>query len=81
LKNKSKFAFQREENKNDSLALKTILSGIPSYIKESMEQCTSTKDLWLNIEETYQSKKDDTKDNSIKINEGKESPKTPDCNI
>jgi hypothetical protein len=81
LKNKSKFAAQREEKKNDALALKTILSGLSSSIKESMGQCTSMKDLWLKLEETYQKKKEDTKDNSIKKNEGKESPKTPDCNI
>jgi hypothetical protein len=36
LKNKSKFAAQREGNKNDVLSLKTILSGISSFIKESM---------------------------------------------
>jgi hypothetical protein len=81
LKNKSKFAAQREEKKNDALALKTILSGISSSIKEIMVQCTSTKDIWLKLEEIYQRKKDDTKYNSIKNNEGKESPKTPNCNI
>jgi hypothetical protein len=80
LKNKSKFAAQREENKNDALALKTILSGLSSSIKESMGQCTSAKDLWLNLEETYQSKKEDTKYNSIKNNESKESPKSSNCN-
>jgi hypothetical protein len=78
LKNKSKFAAQREEKKNDALALKTILSGLSSSIKESMGQCTSTKDLWLKLEKTYQRKKEDTKDNSIKNNEGKESPKSSD---
>jgi hypothetical protein len=31
-----------------------------------MGQCTSTKDLWLKLEETYQSKKEDIEDNSIK---------------
>jgi hypothetical protein len=77
LKNKSKFAAQREGKKNDSLALKTILSGLSRPIKESMGQCTSTKDIWLNIEETYQIKmeKKDIEDNSIKTHEGKESPK------
>jgi hypothetical protein len=39
LKNKSKFAAQREGKKNDALALKTILSGLSSPIKESMGQC------------------------------------------
>ena len=71
LKNKSKFAAQREENKNDAFSLKTILSGLSSYIKESMGQCTFTKDLWIKLDETYQSKKEETKDNSIKNNEGK----------
>jgi hypothetical protein len=83
LKNKSKFAAQREGKKNDALALKTILSGLSSPIKEIMEQCTSAKDLWLNLEETYQSKKEkeDIEDHSIKIIKGKESPKTLDCII
>jgi hypothetical protein len=83
LKNKSKFAAQREGKKNDALALKTILSGLSSPIKESMEQCTSAKDLWLKLEETYQSKKEkkDIEDNSIKTHEGKESSKTLGCII
>ena len=82
LKNKSKFAAQREWKKNDELALKTILSGISNPIKEIMEQYTSSKDLWLNLEETYQSKKkkEYIEDHSIKIIKGKESPKTLDCN-
>jgi hypothetical protein len=46
-----------------------------------MGQCTSAKDLWLKLEDPYQRKKEDTKDNSIKNNEGKESPKMPNCNI
>jgi hypothetical protein len=45
LKNKSKFATQREGKKNDALALKTILSGISSPIKESMGKFNSIKDL------------------------------------
>jgi hypothetical protein len=49
LKNKSKLSSQREGNKNDVLALKTILSGLSSRIKESMGQCTSTKDIWLKL--------------------------------
>jgi hypothetical protein len=56
LKNKSKFVAQREGKKNDALALKTILSGLSSPIKKSMEQCISAKDLWLKLEETYQKK-------------------------
>jgi hypothetical protein len=83
LKNKSKFVAQREAKNNDALALKTILRRLSSSIKESMEQCTSTKALWLKLEETYQSKKEkkDIEDNSIKTHEGKESPKTLGCII
>ena len=78
MKNKSKFEAQKEGKKNDALALKTILSGLSTPIKESMGQCTSTKDLWLKLEETYQKKKKDVEDHSIKIIKGKESL-TPDC--
>jgi hypothetical protein len=81
--NKSEFAAQREGKKNDALALKTILSGLSSLIKESMGQCTSTKDLWLKLEETYQRKeeKEDIEEHSIKITKGKKSPKPLDCII
>jgi hypothetical protein len=81
LKNKSNFAPQREGKKNDALDLKTILSGLSSPIKESMGQCPYAKDLWLNLEETYQSKKKDIEYHSIKIIKGKESPKILDCII
>jgi hypothetical protein len=80
LKNESKFATQREGKKNDALALETILSGLSSSIKESMGQYTSAKDIWLKLEETYQSKKEDTKDNTIKNNEGKEYLESSICN-
>jgi hypothetical protein len=73
LKNKSKFAAQREGKKNEALVLKTILSGISIPIKESMGQCTSTKNLWLNLEETYQKMKEDVEDHTVKIIKGKES--------
>jgi hypothetical protein len=81
LKNKSKFSSQREGKKNDALALNTILSGLSSPIKESMGQCTFAKDIWLKLEETYQNKKEDVEDHSIKINKGKESPNTLECII
>ena len=58
LKNKSNFAAQREGKNNDALTLKIILSGLSSPIKEIMGQCTFAKDLWLNLEETYQSKEE-----------------------
>jgi hypothetical protein len=73
LKNNSKFVAQREGNNNDALVLKTILSGLSSPTKENMGQCTSAKDLWLKLEETYQKKKEDVEDHSVKIIKGKES--------
>jgi hypothetical protein len=73
LKNKSKFAAQREGKKNEALALKTILSGLSSPIKESMGKCTSAKYLWLKLEETHQRKNENIEDHSIKIIKGKES--------
>jgi hypothetical protein len=76
LKNKSKFLAQKEGNKNDALALKTIFNGLSSSVRESMGQCTSAKDLWLKLEKEYQ----DKEDNSIKENEGKDSPKYSDDN-
>jgi hypothetical protein len=63
LNNKSKFAAQREGKKNAALDLKTILSGLSSPIKESMVQFTSAKDIWIKLEDTYQSKKEDLEDN------------------
>ncbi len=83
LKSKSKFVAQREGKKIDALALKTILSGLSNPIKESMGQRTFAKDLWLKLEETYQSKeeKEEIEDHSIKIIKGKESSKTLECII
>jgi hypothetical protein len=83
LNKKSKFAAQREGKKNGALALNTILSGLSSPIKESMGQCTSAKDIWLKLEETYQRKeeKEEIEDHSIKIIKGKDSSKTLECII
>jgi hypothetical protein len=72
LKKKLKFVAQREGKKNDALALKTIISGLSIPIKESMGKHNSTKDLWLKLEETYQKKKEDVEDHSVKIIKGKE---------
>jgi hypothetical protein len=48
-----------------------------------MGQCTSAKDLWIKLEETYQSRKEkeEIEDHSIKIIKGKESSKTLECII
>jgi hypothetical protein len=77
LNNKSKFVSQKESKKNDTLALKTILNGLSSFVKERMGECTSTKDIWMKIEKVYQ----DKEDNSIRYNEDKDSPKYYDDNV
>jgi hypothetical protein len=86
-KKQSKFAAQKEEKKNNAVAFKTIFNGLSGSVKESIGQCTSTKDLWLKLEKAYQDKRQDTEDNPIKdvkknsvINEGKDPPKYSDCN-
>jgi hypothetical protein len=83
LKNKSKFKAQREGKNNCALALKTILTGLSSPIRESMGQCTYAKDLWLKLEEIYQSKEEEEEieDHFIKIIKGKESSKNLECII
>jgi hypothetical protein len=50
------------------------------YVKESIGKNSSVKDLWPNLEKVYQDKRKDAKENSIKDNEGKDSPKYFDCN-
>ena len=55
-KNQSKAAAKREVKKNDSTTLKFILDGLPSSIKENVEEYTSARDLWLKLEKEYQNK-------------------------
>jgi hypothetical protein len=45
-----------------------------------MGQFTSAKNLWLKLEKTYRGKKEEIEENYIKKNEGKDSPKSSDCN-
>jgi hypothetical protein len=86
-KKKSKFVAQKETNKKNTMTFKTIFNGLSVSVKESIRQCTFSKDLWLSLEKAYQGKIQDTKDNPIKdvkknsvINEGKDPPKYFDCN-
>ena len=48
-----------EAKKNDSTTLKFILNGLPSSIKENVEEFTSARDLWLKLEKEYQNKRQD----------------------
>jgi hypothetical protein len=79
-KNRSKGVSQKEENKNNTVTLKTILNGLSDSVKENIGPHSSAKDLWMKLEKVYQDKRKDIEDNSIKENEGKDSPKYFDCN-
>jgi hypothetical protein len=85
-KNLSKIAVQRIVRKNNEVALKILLNGLLDTVKASMGLCTSTKDLWLRLENMYQIKIEDTEDIPIKdeeedstINKGQDSPQYFDC--
>jgi hypothetical protein len=53
---KSKAANQKEDNKNNAIALKFVLDGLPNSIRESLGGFTSAKVLWLKLEEDHQGK-------------------------
>ena len=53
---KSKAANQKEANKNNAIALKFLLDGLPTSIKESLGEFTSARALWLKLEEDHQGK-------------------------
>ena len=90
----SKSVAQKKARKNNSTTLKFILDGIPNYVKISVGEYTSAKDLWSKLEKEYQSKrqyiqknveekptedeKQETQQDSV-INEGKDPPESSDC--
>ena len=47
---KSKAANQKEAKKNNATALKFLLDGLPTSIRESLGEFTSTRALWLKLE-------------------------------
>ena len=51
---KGKAAAQKEANKDNSIALKFLMDGLPSLVKESVGEYTSAKDLWFKLESEYQ---------------------------
>ena len=54
---KGKVAAQKEAKKDNSKALKFLMDGIPSSVKESIGEVTSAKDLWFKLESEYQKEK------------------------
>ena len=55
-KKKTKAKNQKEAKKNNAIALKFLLNGLPSSIRDSLGEFTSTRELWLKLEEDYQGK-------------------------
>ena len=53
---KTKAANQKEAKKNNTKALKFLLDGLPSSIKENLGEFTSARELWLKLEGDYQGK-------------------------
>ena len=53
---KSKTANQKEAKKNNTTALKFLLDGLPSSIRQSLGEFTSARELWLKLEGDYQGK-------------------------
>ena len=51
---KDKSAAQKEEKKDNTTALKFLMDGLPSSVKESVGEYNSTKDLWFKLESEYQ---------------------------
>jgi hypothetical protein len=74
----------RGSKEKNVVMVTTIFNGLSSYFKESIGQCTSTKDLWMKLEKAYQDKIQDIEKNPIKdmkqINEGKDPPKYSNFN-
>ena len=62
-KKQSNSTTQKEARKNNSTALKFILDGLPSFVKKSVGEYTSSKELWSKLEREYQSKRQHTKKN------------------
>ena len=55
-KKKTKVEAQKEAKKNNATALKFLLDGLPSTIRDSLGEFTLAKELWLKLEEDYQGK-------------------------
>jgi hypothetical protein len=56
----SKITVQRRARKNNEVVLKILLNGLSNTVKASIGLCTSTKELWMKLEDMYQIKRQDT---------------------
>ena len=53
---KVKTIAQKEEKKNNSMAMETILEGLTDHQKKKIGKCSSTKELWLKTKLIYSTK-------------------------
>ena len=53
---RAKFAAQKDSRKNNSMAMQAILDGLAGPLKEKLEQCTSAKELWDQLQDSYSKK-------------------------
>ena len=51
---KDKAAAQKEAKKDNAIALKFLMDGLPSSVKDSVGEYTLAKDLWFKLESEYQ---------------------------
>ena len=51
---KGKSAAQKEAKKNNTIALKFLMDGLPRSMRESVGEYTSAKYLWFKLESKYQ---------------------------
>ena len=47
---------QKEAKKNNSMAIEAILEGLTDIQKKKIGKCSSTKELWLRLEQLYSNK-------------------------
>ena len=69
---KTKLASQKDAKKDNTIALKFLMDGLSSSVRESVGGNTSAKDLWFKIESEYQKgTKDTKKETEVKPTEDK----------
>ena len=57
---KTKSATQKNAKKDNAIALKFLMDGLSSSVRESVGEHTSAKDLWFKLESEYQGRNQET---------------------
>ena len=58
---KGNVAAQKEANKDNTIALKFLMDELPSSVKESVGEYTSSKDPWFKLESEYEKERTKSK--------------------